>query len=283
MQNRFSSLSSLIPNPPVCSGELYFHFSYYLLSIILLKVAFVSRLLLSFYLSFIFKFSFLLLVDRQRLIPPLSKLFYYVKMIYNYMKNFISNTVAADTIPLKLVVYLALLAAVVLLLAHAWSIASPVLQGAEIKAQAESASLSLLSIQGGYARNSEDRHSPEGSMCTLPFSLPPSVRYVSFGVDPDQECNGNLTDSEWTPENNTLIYQYKNGVKKRVFLEGAPVHFIKGIKNSDGIWVPAGSREVNGTFLDLESTAVVIEDPVSGEFLFEMVTYSDTRYTMARF
>ena len=85
------------------------------------------------------------------------------------MKNFISNTVAADTIPLKLVVYLALLAAVVLLLAHAWSIASPVLQCAEIKAQAESASLSLLSIQGGYARNSEDRHSLKAACAPCPF------------------------------------------------------------------------------------------------------------------
>ncbi len=199
------------------------------------------------------------------------------------MKKFISDTAAADTIPLKLVVYLALLAAVVILLIQAWSIASPVLQDAEIKAQTESASLSLLSIQGGYARNSEDRHSPEGSMCTLTFSLPPSVRYISFGVDPDQDCNGNFSDSEWIHENNTLIYQYKNGVKKRVFLEGAPIHIIKGVQNSEGIWIPAGSREVNGTFLDLESTAVVIEDPVSGEFLFEMVTNNGTRYTMARF
>lgn len=199
------------------------------------------------------------------------------------MKKFVSDTVAADTIPLKLVVYLALLAAVVLLLAHAWSIASPVLQDAEIKSQAESASLSLLSIQGGYARNSEDRHSPEGSMCTLTFSLPPSVRYIGFGVDPDRECNGNLTDSEWIPENNTLVYQYKSGVKKRVLLEGKPVHFIKGIQNSEGRWVPAGSVGSNETFSVLESTAVVIEYPVSGEFLFEMVTHNGTRYTMARF
>lgn len=199
------------------------------------------------------------------------------------MKEFISNTTAADTIPLKLVVYLALLAAVVLLLAYSWSIASPVLQDAEIKAQAEIASLSLISIQGGYARDSEDRYSPEGSMCTLTFSLPPSVRYISFGVDPDQECNGNLTDSELIPEDNTVIYQYKNGVKKRVFLEGAPIHFIKGMKNSKGIWVPAGSQESNETSSYLESTAVIIEYPVSGEYLFEMVTSNGTRYTMARF
>jgi hypothetical protein len=200
------------------------------------------------------------------------------------MKKFIEDTVAADTIPLKLVVYLGLLAAVVLLLAQAWNVvASPVLQEAEIKTQAETASLSLLSIQGGYARDSADRYSPEGSMCTLTFSLPPSVRYISFGVDPDQECNGNLTDSGWVPENNTLIYQYKNGVKKRVLLEGKPIHFIKGIPNSEGIWIPAGNQEGNETSLALESTAVVIEYPVSGEFLFEMVIQDGIRYTMARF
>ena len=199
------------------------------------------------------------------------------------MKKFIEDSVAADTIPLKLVVYLGLLAAVMLLLAQAWNIASPVLQEAEIKTQAETASLSLLSIQGGYARDSADRYSPEGSMCTLTFSLPPSVRYISFGVDPDQECNGNLTDSGWVPENNTLIYQYKNGVKKRVFLKGTPVHFIKGIRNSEGIWIPAESQDSSQKASVLESTGVVIEYPVSGEFLFEMVTWDGIRYTMSRF
>src|SRR5690606_27509788 len=114
-----------------------------------------------------------------------------------------------------------------------------------------------------------DRHSPEGSICTLTFSLPPSVRYISFGVDPDQECNGNLTDSEWVPENNTIIYQYKSGVKKRELLEGETVHFIKGTQNSEGIWVPVGSQEGNETSSVLESTGIVIEYPVSGEFLFE--------------
>lgn len=199
------------------------------------------------------------------------------------MKKIISDTVAADTIPLKLVVYLGLLAAVVLLLAQAWNIASPVLQEAEVKKQVETASLSLLSIQGGYARDPADRYSPEGSMCTLSFSLPASIRYVSFGVDPDQECNGNLTDSGWIPENNTLIYQYKNGVKKRILIEGTPVHFIRCFRNSDGIWVPAESQDGNQTASGLGSTGVVIESPVSGEFLFEMATLDGTRYTMARF
>jgi hypothetical protein len=199
------------------------------------------------------------------------------------MRQFFSDTVAADTIPLKLVVYLGLLAAVLILLAQAWHTAIPILEDAAIKDQAETASLSIRSIQGGYARNPADIYSPEGSMCSLDFSFPASVSYISFGVDPDPECNALLNDSNWTLENNTIIYQYKNGVKKRVFLEGKPVHFVKGKRNSEGIWIPLADKENNETLLALEKTGVIIEYPVSGEFLFEMVTRNSVRYTMSHF
>lgn len=199
------------------------------------------------------------------------------------MKHFFSDTVAADTIPLKLVVYLGLLAAVLILVAQAWSTAVLFMDDAEIEAQVETASLSIRSIQGGYARNPDDSFSPSGNMCTLEFSLPVSVKYISFGVDPDPECNGNLSDSEWTLENNTIIYQYKDGVKKRVFLEGNPVYFVKGERNSEGVWIPLVNQENNEVFLLLEKTGVVIEYPVSGEFSFEMVMQNGIRYTMSHF
>lgn len=199
------------------------------------------------------------------------------------MRNLASDTTAADTIPLKLVVYLGLLAAVLILVAQAWHTVNPVLEEAQIKAQIEAASLSIRSIQEGYARDSAESHSPEGTMCTLKFSFPASVRYISFGVDPDPECNGQLSDSEWTLENNTIIYQYKNGVKKRLFLEGKPVHFIKGEQNSEGTWMPSGSLENSLAPLSLEKTGVVIEYPVSGEFLFELVMRNGIRYSMSHF
>lgn len=49
------------------------------------------------------------------------------------------------------------------------------------------------------------------------------------------------------------------------------------------MWVPAGSQEGNETSSALENTAVIIEDPVSGEFLFEMVSCNGTKYIMSRF
>jgi len=199
------------------------------------------------------------------------------------MRNLASDNTAADTIPLKLVVYLGLLAVVLILATQAWHTANLVLEDAEIKAQVEAVSLSIRSIQEGYARDSTESDSPEGIMCTLKLSLPDSVRYISFGVDPDPECNGQLSDSEWILENNTIIYQYKNGVKERVFLEGKPVNFIKGEQNSEGIWVPSESWGNTLMPLSPEKMGVVIEYPVSGEFPFEMVTRNGIRYTMSHF
>lgn len=199
------------------------------------------------------------------------------------MKQFFSDTVAADTIPLKLVVYLGLLAAVLILLVQAWQMAIPVLEDAEITDQAETASMSILSIQDGYARNSADLYSSEGSICTLKFSLPASVRYMGFGVDPDPECNGNLSDSRWIMENNTIVYQYKNGVKKRVLLEGKPIHFVKGKQNAKGLWIPSADPKNNETLSALEKTGVIIEYPVSGQFSFEVISMNDVRYTMSHF
>lgn len=199
------------------------------------------------------------------------------------MRNFFSNTEAVDTIPLKLVVYLALLAAVLVLVLHAWNAATPALEDAEIEAQVRTASLSILSIQDGYARNSADNYSSSGSMCTLEFSLPASVRYLSFGVDPDPESNGQLNDSEWLLENNTMLYQYKTGVKKRVLLKGKPVHFARGEINSRGIWTLPANQEGNETNSSLEKAGVVIEYPIAGEYSFEMVTLNGKRYTMSHF
>ena len=90
-----------------------------------------------------------------------SKIILQCSLINYYMRQFFSDTVAADTIPLKLVVYFGLLAAVLILLAQAWHMAIPVLEDAKIKDQVETASMSILSIQTGHARDFTDRYSSE--------------------------------------------------------------------------------------------------------------------------
>jgi len=199
------------------------------------------------------------------------------------MRKFLSEVSAADTIPLKLVVYTGLFASVLILMAQAWHTSLPVLEDANMKDQVETAGLEILSIQQGYARELGDKDSSSGTMSLIKFSCPDSIRYISFGIDPDPEGNSYLNDSKWVTEDNTIIYQYKNGVKKRVFLDGENIRFIKGELNSEGIWFP--NLDENGDIVKgfSQENAVVIESPVSGEFLFETIMQKGVRYTMAHF
>lgn len=205
------------------------------------------------------------------------------------MKPFFSNTAASDTIPLKLVVYLGLLAVVLLFSVRAWENTTPVLEAAKTENQLDEAALVLRSIQSGYARELSDRHGPDGTMCSLSFSLPASVSFVSFGVDPDPDLSGNLSDSEWTLANNTLICQYADGVRKRVLMEGPLIFFCQGKINEKRRWEPVrglfdpGTAENSSLQAGGRQVGVVIEAPGSGNFIFELVSENGTRYTMARF
>lgn len=199
------------------------------------------------------------------------------------MRKFFLEISAADTIPLKLLVYTGLFAAVLILMTQAWYTSLLVLEDAKIKDQVETAALEILSIQQGYARELGDKDSSSGTMCVIKFDCPDSIKYISFGVDPDPEGNGYLTNSNWIKENNTIIYQYKNGVKKRVFLNGENIHFLKGKLNSEGVWFSDLNENENIVKGFSQENAVVIESPVSGEFLFETVIQRGVRYTMSHF
>ncbi len=194
------------------------------------------------------------------------------------MRVFLDDTRGVDTIPLKLVVYLALTGAVMVLIAVSWGNIIPFIEGADVDEQITDAALEITSIKQGAARDIEDTRSADGSMCVVELSLPDNVRFVGFGVDPDPDANGNLTDSEWVVEDNTIVYQYLNGVKKRVFLNGDTIQFRNGVQDASGRWVIDTNLDVaNG-----HDMGVVLDGPISGEFIFEMV-FDGERYMLSRF
>ena len=194
------------------------------------------------------------------------------------IRIFWNDTRGVDTIPLKLVVYLALTGAVMVLIAVSWGNIMPFIEGADVDKQITNAALEITSIKQGAARDIRDTRSADGSMCIVELSLPDNVRFVGFGVDPDPDANGNLTDLKWVVEDNTIVYQYSNGVKKRVFLNGETVQFKNGVQDVSGRWVIDANLDVaNG-----HDAGVVLEGPVSGEFIFEMV-FDGEMYMLSRF
>ena len=194
------------------------------------------------------------------------------------IRIFWNDTRGVDTIPLKLVVYLALTGAVMVLIAVSWGNIMPFIEGADVDKQITGAALKITSVQQGLARDIQDTRSADGSMCIVELSLPDNVRFVGFGVDPDPDANGNLTDSKWIVEDNIIVYQYLNGVKKRIFLNAETAQFKNGVQDASGRWVIDANLDVaNG-----HDAGVVLEGPVSGEFIFEMV-FDGEMYMLSRF
>jgi len=135
-------------------------------------------------------------------------------------QGLLRDTRAIDTVPLKIVFYLALTGTILVLVAVSWNNISPFFKGHQTEEQLNDLSVELLSIQRGYARNLEKAGSTTGSMCMVRLSLPDNVRYLALGVDPDPDIDGNLSNTAWHTENNTMLIQYNNGVRNRFIIEG---------------------------------------------------------------
>lgn len=164
---------------------------------------------------------------------------------------------------------------ILVLVAVSWNNVSIYLTDSQIEKEVNSLSVELLSIQKGYPRDLSEVDGTEGSMCVVQLSLPDSVQYLSLGVDPDPDLDGNLSNSVWNAENNTIIIQHYNGVKKRFLIGGERINFRKGSLDKNGNW----NLDTNNLS---ENKGIVIQNPVTGEFIFELVLY-DKKYTLSHF
>jgi hypothetical protein len=94
-------------------------------------------------------------------------------------------------------------------------------------------------------------------------------------VDPDPDTDGNLSNSLWLPENNTILVQYDSGHRNRFIIKGENMTFRQGSLNAKRNWV-IDPHSVH------DNMGIVIERPVNGDYVFELVL-SDRKYTLSHF
>ncbi len=70
------------------------------------------------------------------------------------------------------------------MIAISWNAIVPLKQGYDIEKQLSEASLDLLSLQKGKARDLSSHSISEGSICSLELDFPREITYIGFGVDP---------------------------------------------------------------------------------------------------
>ncbi|NPE31639.1 hypothetical protein HNV12_27525 [Methanococcoides sp. SA1] len=194
------------------------------------------------------------------------------------LQRFLADTRGIDTVPLKMVFYLSIAGIIILMTAFSWNNISPVIDDAHVDKQLEDVALGISSVQNGCAKDVSN-NDVEGTMSVFDLSLPEHVEYVSFGVDPDLDMDGNLTNTEWAVEKNTILCSYSGGFKTRVHIGGDPIEFRKGISNDGDVWVIDDDSSALGS-----GKGVVLEGPISGEFVFELVFVDgEGKYTLSHF
>ena len=178
-----------------------------------------------------------------------------------------------DTIPLKLVVYLALVGIIIALTAIGLKNVGPPMDDALMERQLGEVKSSLELMQSGYSRDLSDPYAATGNTRSFELVLPERLEYLSFGADPDPDNNGILTDTPpgLVTDNGDVIYYKLRGDGKRLVKLRDPVCIREG-ELVNGRWLP---RSVDG----LEQAVVLTGG--SQSVTFELVCEKGTTYTLS--
>jgi hypothetical protein len=190
------------------------------------------------------------------------------------MPSFFKDDKASIEIPIRLVVYVILTAAIVAVtaigLSHIW----PGMTTTIMEKQTGEIIAMLTTMQNGAARNLIDPDSPACNIRTLMITIPEGVDYLAFGADPDPDNDLDLTNTPegMLTERGNVIFYRGNGGKKKIPLD----EFIELREGQfeNGRWVV---NNIGG-----KQYGAVISEKGNYELTFEMVydPVSKERYTL---
>ena len=151
----------------------------------------------------------------------------------------------ATFIPMRVMISIVLAAIIVAIAYVGLHNAMKEKEVSNVKKQCEElvAMLSTM-VKSGDARNVENPFDSPGDTREYNFSLPSSLVYIGFGVDPDPDNDGVL-ESGLTYEGNCIFYRIEGRSKEVIWLEES-IKFREG-KYENGIWI---LREPEGYIID---------------------------------
>lgn len=139
-----------------------------------------------------------------------------------------SNNHAADQLPIRLMMSLAIIAAIVVLIVGASGALRTFLAEQQTEAQCRQleACLSTLAESGAF-RDVDACHTAEGAIRVMTLSLPDSLVYLCFGGDPDPLDTG-LYSSELVEDGAVIFYKVQGGSKQVIWLPEETYKFREG-------------------------------------------------------
>jgi hypothetical protein len=193
------------------------------------------------------------------------------------MVSFIRDERGTMEIPMRLVVHVIIMGTIIALVVVGISHVKSGMTEDALEKQVGAIKVSLAAMQSGAARNLIDPASPGGNIRTYKIVFPEDAGYLAFGVDPDPDNDGNLTntrDDLLTEKGNIIIYSSMGG--KRITPLDENIELREGIFEN-GRWVMNRA--------DGKQYGVVIRAHGKSEITFELVydPITKERYTLSHF
>ncbi len=149
---------------------------------------------------------------------------------------------AMEMIPIRLIVSIAIIAAIVLMTVIASDSLRVLLAEHQVEMECRKLESSLSTmLADGAPRDLDESNAVEGTKRVQTISLPDSLIYLSFGGDPDSLNTGVLTP-ELTADGAVIFYRVQGGSKKVIWLLEETCNFREGTY-VNGSWVIAGAGQ----------------------------------------
>ncbi|MFO7676994.1 MAG: hypothetical protein R6V50_01220 [Thermoplasmatota archaeon] len=193
-----------------------------------------------------------------------------IKKLLKYLKRRRFDCYAAEMIPIRMIISIGIIAGISLLLAVGYATMS-------VKHAENMIKNDILSLQSqlylmtatGTPRDVDEIAAAEGTKRVQIFTLPSSIQYLSFGVDPDKNNTGIL--SPGLDEDGAVIFYKVSGSSKNViWLSQNQIRFREGVFN----------QTKNSWDINKEPQGFILESPGEVKISFELVKQQDEFYIL---
>jgi hypothetical protein len=150
------------------------------------------------------------------------------------------NTNAVEMIPIRLIISLAIIAAIAVMIVFASSSLRTLLAEHQVEQECRLLESTLSTMVGsGVPRDVDEASAAEGTKRVQTFTLPDSLLYLSFGGDPDS-LNTGVLKTGLIEDGAAIFYRVEGGSKQVIWLPKETYKFREGTY-VDNKWV------INGT------------------------------------
>jgi len=180
------------------------------------------------------------------------------------------DTFATEMIPIRLIISIIVMAAIAMMIAVGYQNLSIILAENQVRNECSALEAELYTMVGsGITRDVDDIGASDGTMRTHTFTLPDSLIYLSFGVDPDTNNDGKL-NTGLTENGSVIFYRVSEGSKQVIWFQDNRIKFREGLYNlTYNKWV------ING-----KGQGLIITGGGKTTLTFELVEKNNVQYIL---